>query len=135
MAIHAPKLFLLAYDIANPRRLARVHRTVKRQGLPLQYSVFLIADTPAVLDGLLAELDDIIDPRADDIRVYSLPSRLDADSFGRQFLPLGVMLLGDDTLDHQLAALLAKGRAPTATVTDNPPQACGTTPARGLVSS
>ena len=130
MAIHAPQLFLLAYDIADPRRLARVHRTVKRQGLPLQYSVFLIADTPAVLDGLLAELDDIIDPRADDIRVYPLPTRLDADSYGRQILPLGVMLLGGDRLDQQLAALMAKGPAPASVGADSPPQACGS----GLVS-
>lgn len=114
MAIHAPKLFLLAYDIADPRRLARVHRTVKQQGIPLQYSLFLIADTPSVLDGLLAELDDIIDPRADDVRVYTLPARLDATSLGRQSLPMGVMLVGDDTLDRQLAALKARGQAPTA---------------------
>lgn len=130
MAMHAPQLFLLSYDIADPRRLARVHRTVKRQGLPLQYSVFLIADTPAVLDGLLAELDDIIDPRADDIRVYPLPTRLDADSYGRQFLPLGVLLLGGDRLDQQLAALIAKGPA----AADSPPQACGSGLASGPVS-
>ena len=130
MAIHAPQLFLLAYDIADPRRLARVHRTVKRQGLPLQYSVFLIADTPAVLDGLLAELDDIIDPRADDIRVYPLPTRLDADSYGRQFLPMGVMLLGNNTLDHPLAALKARGQSGA----DSLPQACGSDPTSDLVS-
>jgi CRISPR-associated protein Cas2 len=133
MAIHAPQLFLLAYDIADPRRLVRVHRTVKQQGMPLQYSVFLIIATPAVLDGLLAELDDIIDPRADDIRVYPLPTRLDAEGYGRQFLPAGVMLLGDDRLDHRLAALLAHEPAPAA-VGSGTPQACGPGPARRHVS-
>jgi CRISPR-associated protein Cas2 len=85
--------------------LGRVHRRVRRQGIPLQYSVFLIHATPAHLDDLLAALDALIDPRVDDIRVYPLPANLDAESYGRQFLPLGVRLLGDDTLDHQLAAL------------------------------
>ena len=133
MANHAPQLFLLAYDIADPRRLARVHRTVKQQGMPLQYSVFLIADTPAVLDGLLAELDDIIDPRADDIRVYPLPTRLDAEGYGRQFLPAGVMLLGDDRLDRQLGALMDREPAP-ASAGSGAPQACGPGPASPFVA-
>ena len=55
MAIHAPQLYLLAYDIANPKRLVKVHRQVSRRGLALQYSVFLLLDTPAGLDGLLGQ--------------------------------------------------------------------------------
>ena len=63
MAIHAPQLFLLAYDIANPKRLVKVHRQVSKRGLALQYSVFLLLDTPAGLDGLLGQLDRIFDGR------------------------------------------------------------------------
>lgn len=81
---------LLAYDIADPRRLSRVHRSVKAYGMPLQYSVFLILASSHRLDQLLAELDAIIDPRADDIRVYPLPMRFDAEHFGRQWFPAGV---------------------------------------------
>ena len=33
--------WLVAYDIASPRRLARVHRYLKRHAIPVQYSVFV----------------------------------------------------------------------------------------------
>ena len=33
---------LLCYDIRDPKRLQKVHREVKKVGMPLQYSVFYI---------------------------------------------------------------------------------------------
>ena len=109
MASHAPQLFLLAYDIANPKRLVKVHRQVRQRGLALQYSVFLILNTPAGLEDLLRDLDRIIDQREDDIRVYPLPGRLDAEHYGRQFLPEGVRLIGDEDRDR-LGALVGQAR-------------------------
>ena len=90
MAIHQRHLFLLSYDIADPKRLIRVHRTVRRAGFPLQYSVFLVPGDAAAIDRLLKRLDAIIDPTRDDIRVYPLPSRLEVEHYGRQWLPAGV---------------------------------------------
>lgn len=90
MAAHQVRLFLLAYDIADPRRLVRVHRTVRNHAIPVQYSVFLVPGTAADIDGLLAELDGIIEPREDDIRVYPLPKVLDVVQYGRQWLPEGI---------------------------------------------
>lgn len=37
------RLTLVAYDIADPARLRRVHKVVRDFGDPLQYSVFLCA--------------------------------------------------------------------------------------------
>ncbi len=91
--------FLLAYDIADPKRLVRVHRTVRRRGVPLQYSVFLVVATAAEIDGLLDELDDIILPSADDIRVYPLPQRIEAAHYGRQWLPPSAELPLDVIVD------------------------------------
>ncbi len=106
MPANQSMLFLLAYDIADPKRLLQVHRTVRRRGIPLQYSVFLIPDTVAMLDALLAELRGIISPIHDDIRVYPLPGRIQVDRLGRQQLPEGVRLVGDRCVDTAIAALV-----------------------------
>jgi CRISPR-associated protein Cas2 len=84
MAINRPQLHLLAYDISmDPKRLVRVHRTVREWGIPLQYSVFLIPATPVRLRGLLEELESVIDPKLDDIRIYPLPAKVDIVHLGR----------------------------------------------------
>lgn len=108
MPIHQRRPHLLAYDIADPRRLVRVHRTVRDYGLPLQYSVFLVVGTAHDLDLLLAELDRIIHPKEDDIRVYPLPMTFDADAYGRQWLPAGVDLPADASLSQALLAMVAE---------------------------
>lgn len=110
MAFNEIKLFLLAYDIADPDRLVRVHRTVRRQGIPLQYSVFLVPVTSAGLDALLGDLKSIIDERWDDIRVYRLPSQLDVEHYGRQMLPEGVQILGDDSITKNIDRLVVSSQ-------------------------
>ena len=94
MPAGALKSHVLAYDIADPKRLVRVHRTVREWGLPLQYSVFLVYASSTGLNSLLARLDAIIDRRQDDIRVYTLPRRVEMTHYGRQILPEGVGLVG-----------------------------------------
>lgn len=100
--------YLLAYDIADPKRLVRVHRTVRGSGMALQYSVFLVVGNTRDLDQLLAALDDIIKPARDDIRVYPLPMQFDAEQYGRQWLPGGVDLPTDASLTQALLAMVAE---------------------------
>jgi len=84
--------WLIAYDIADPRRLACVHRLVKRHGIPLQYSLFI-----AWLDrrevALLADaLRGMMDFRYDDVRLYALPTVGEVSTLGQQWLPAGIDL-------------------------------------------
>ncbi|MFI3157774.1 MAG: CRISPR-associated endonuclease Cas2 [Methylococcaceae bacterium] len=88
-------LYLIAYDIADPKRLSRVHRTLKKQGLPVQYSVFIVAIKRKSLLRLLESIELIIQPAEDDIRCYRLPEQSDIRILGRQFFPEGVMLFTD----------------------------------------
>ena len=108
MAANQRRPYLLAYDIADPARLTRVHRTVRDVGMALQYSVFLVVGTSRDLDQLLAALDRIIKPSCDDIRVYPLPMRFDAEQYGRQWLPGGIDLPNDASLTQALLAMVAE---------------------------
>ena len=106
MAVNQIRPYLLAYDIANRKRLTRVHRTVKGYGMPLQYSVFLVVGSSRTLDQLLGDLDEIINPKEDDIRVYPLPLKLDAEQYGRQWLPGGIDIPANAGLTDALTAMV-----------------------------
>lgn len=64
--------YLLAYDIADPRRLQRVHYRLKKRGLAVQQSVFFVHATEGELTTLLDDLATVIKPREDDIRAYPI---------------------------------------------------------------
>lgn len=107
MAINAQRNHLVCYDIADPQRLTQIHRAVKRWGMPLQYSVFLVPATPKAIVHLVQELAKIIDHREDDIRIYPLPSRLDVAVLGRQGLPQGIQLTDASEIGHAIELLAA----------------------------
>ena len=85
-------LYLIAYDIANPRRLSRVHGALKKQGLPVQYSVFTVVMKRKALLRLLEHINQLIQPAQDDVRCYRLPEDIDIKALGRQYFPEDVML-------------------------------------------
>lgn len=82
----------MAYDIANPRRLGKVHRILKKQGLPVQYSVFTVVMKRPRLLRLLERIEQQIVAIEYDVRCYRLPSNTEMMTLGRQFFPEDVML-------------------------------------------
>ena len=46
--------WIVAYDIASPRRLVRVHRFLKQRGLATQYSVFTVETNSTGLNDIMA---------------------------------------------------------------------------------
>lgn len=92
MTDHRYGFYLVAYDIADPKRLARVHSTLKKQSLPVQYSVFTVVLTHKALQRLLERIGTLINKREDDIRCYRLPENSAADTLGQQYFPGDVML-------------------------------------------
>jgi CRISPR-associated protein Cas2 len=99
------KRWIVAYDIADPRRLRAVHRTVRQFGVALQYSAFQVLLTDAELKSLLQALEHIIDDQADDVRAYHVPASCKVWTTGAPTLPDGV------TLDAAQAAGLLLGAA------------------------
>ena len=65
-----PGWYLIAYDIAHPRRLARLHRALRAAALAMQESVFLVHGTQTEVECLLDRLETLMDPREDDLRAY-----------------------------------------------------------------
>jgi CRISPR-associated protein Cas2 len=74
--------YVIAYDISDPRRLARVHRVLREEAFPVQYSVFLATLDAATITRLLTRLGRLIDPGRDDVRAYPLPSAPEIESLG-----------------------------------------------------
>ncbi len=87
------KNWLICYDIANPRRLGRVHRYVKTIATPLQYSVFQLQADDRYLAGVIKRLNTLINPAQDDIRIYPLPKHPKSYSLGTSLLPAGAWLI------------------------------------------
>ncbi len=92
-----PRLWLVGYDVRDPRRLRRVRRFLSRRAIPLQYSVFLFrGDTRAARD-LGARLARLV-RAADDLRIYPLPPGTRLHTYGPGPLPRGVVLVDRDLL-------------------------------------
>jgi CRISPR-associated protein Cas2 len=82
--------YIVCYDISCPRRLAQIHRYLKRRACALQYSVFLFTGTEQAMQSCLMHLEELMDRRCDDIRAYPLPKRGLRLWLGRATLPEGI---------------------------------------------
>ncbi len=84
--------YLICYDISCPKRLARLHRMLKKCAVPIQYSVFMFMGDERQLQRCLDQAAAIIDPLADDLRAYPLPKRGLRLRLGKPTLPEGIQL-------------------------------------------
>jgi CRISPR-associated endonuclease Cas2 len=62
--------YLVAYDIADYKRLNRVHRIMKKEGLAVQRSVFFIRGTERQIRHLMDRLEPIIKKKEDNVLAY-----------------------------------------------------------------
>ncbi len=65
------KFLCVTYDISNDKRRNRVFKTLKRYGLPVQYSVFECWLSDRQIDEMRDELSRIVDEE-DSVRFYDL---------------------------------------------------------------
>lgn len=69
-------LYLVAYDIADARRLALVGRAMKAWKVGGQKSFCECWLTPAEQRAVLQQLDELIDPETDRVHLFSLDPRM-----------------------------------------------------------
>jgi CRISPR-associated protein Cas2 len=87
MSQNTPARWLITYDIRDPKRLAKVFKALKKEGIPVQYSVFYMNLSTAKVGSLMVKLAKLIDPRDDDVRAYRLPERGAEITLGSSILP------------------------------------------------
>jgi CRISPR-associated protein Cas2 len=63
---------IVAYDISDDRRRARLHKALKHFGYGVQYSVFECHLSVSQLWRMKAMIEQLIDPRVDQVRYYFL---------------------------------------------------------------
>jgi CRISPR-associated protein Cas2 len=67
MTAHGRRRYVVCYDIRDPVRLRRVHKTMKSFGWPMQYSIFVCdLDTMELID-LRRRVGDLIHHAADSV--------------------------------------------------------------------
>ena len=76
-------LYLVAYDVCEPRRLARVGRYFKSYRVAGQKSVPEIWITPAELRTILSDLGHLLDSNTDRIQLIALDSRMQPRCMGQ----------------------------------------------------
>lgn len=69
-----PGWYMVCYDIADPRRLGKVHRLMKKKGMAAQKSVFFVQRGEREIKNFLDELGRIIKRNEDDVRAYPVES-------------------------------------------------------------
>jgi CRISPR-associated protein Cas2 len=62
--------YLVTYDIANHKRLAKVHRVLKKEGIPAQKSVFFVFATEKQVNDILDRVAKEMRLSEDDLRAY-----------------------------------------------------------------
>lgn len=98
--------FLLAYDIAHPRRLRRVARRMERSAIRCQKSVFVFDGSERELQELLSDLKPLLNLKEDIVQAWRLPKGVSTSGIvqGRQanvrpasavFHPSGVLFIKD----------------------------------------
>ena len=88
-------LWIIAYDIAHPRRLRRTARVLERDAQRVQKSVFVFDGSELRLQELLERAAAQIDPQADRLQAWRLASRHPSHDYGGQanLLPLARALV------------------------------------------
>lgn len=88
--------FLIAYDIAHPRRLRKVARILDGVAVRVQFSVFLFRGDPVAAAGLIDRLREVIRPDEDVIQAWPVPTGLSPEVFAaglvRPATPAGVVV-------------------------------------------
>lgn len=81
-------LYLVCYDICNPKRLYRVHRYLVGFRVGGQKSFFECWLTPTELRDVRDKLGQLLEPAEDRAHIFQLDPRMNGEGLGRAALPV-----------------------------------------------
>jgi CRISPR-associated protein Cas2 len=65
--------FLICYDISDVKRLVKVAKTVEKNAIRIQKSIFLLIDTSKEeMYEIVEAIENIINMKEDDVRIYKI---------------------------------------------------------------
>lgn len=85
--------YVVCYDIANPKRLQRIHRRAVAHAQFVQYSIYYLDGSRQQLQNMLDEIADEIDEKEDDVRAYSIHPISEAICLGKPLIPEEIYLV------------------------------------------
>ena len=88
---NSKRLFVIGYDISNPKRLNKVYKAMCKYATPLQYSIFVLNGTTKQCEKCLETMTAIINPEEDDFRCYVFPQYGLKSRIGSPSLPTGIV--------------------------------------------
>ena len=68
-------MFLIAYDITDPKRLRKTAKLLESHGLRAQYSAFELSLDRKEITPLIEELREIIDETEDRLYIYAISDK------------------------------------------------------------
>lgn len=92
MSQNACVRWLVAYDISDKRNWAQVFKLLKKEGIPIQYSVFLVTTSATKMGNITAQLSKMIDVKTDDIRIYRIPENAWTVTLGSAMIPEDILI-------------------------------------------
>ena len=66
--------YLICYDIANPKRLAKVAKLLEHGAIRVQYSIFWCQVSKEQIAKIVADIEEEIEKEEDDVRIYCIKS-------------------------------------------------------------
>lgn len=88
------RAYLVAYDIADPKRLGRVYRYLSKYAVPIQYSVLAASWDEIERNRHWQRLATLINAQEDDVRCYPAPAAHHVFHWGKARTADGIGLLG-----------------------------------------
>jgi len=88
------KWYMLVYDVREPKRLQKIHYFMKKHGIAMQKSVFILKIDNTGLYKVISGVKELVNNREDDVRIYPITTPSSIWAAGQQDKKLENLFVG-----------------------------------------